>query len=106
VFFSLQCPGVDNCASLSQGVKRIKEQYRYSKGDETKIMNRVLKVFTFIIYPFSLSVLERAEDSLYAVCVVTGCLLFMNTASGSDRILEQNCHDLNSFRPENLHTSC
>jgi hypothetical protein len=29
----------------------------------------------------------------------------MHTASGSDRILEQNWHDLNSFRPQNLHAS-
>jgi hypothetical protein len=43
--------------------------------------------------------------SFRAACVVTSCLLFMHTASGSDRILEQNWHDLNSFRPQNLHAS-
>lgn len=70
------------------------------KGDGKQIMNRVGK------YSFSCSVLESIEVAHSVASnrddMVTDCLLFMNAAAASDRIFELKCHNLNSFRPQNL----
>jgi hypothetical protein len=70
------------------------------KGDEKQMMNHVGK------YSFSHSILESTEVARsvasYTDDMVTECLLFMNTAAASDRIFERKCHNINSFRPQNL----
>jgi len=70
------------------------------KGDEKKMMNRVGK------YSFSYSTLEsiQAAHSVGSCMdgMVTDCLLSVNTAAAADRIFERKCHNLNSFRPQNL----
>lgn len=70
------------------------------KGDEKKMINRVGK------YSFSYSTLEsiQAAHSVGSCTddMVTDCLLFVNTAAAADRIFERECHNLNSFGPQNL----